>query len=146
MAFLNYDPAKTVRVRVFSPLGFYPQHSIMIPGARLIVHEDLIVSAVQIELPEAHGFGEEHFSDFEFLTLEETRFLAAIALAVHPDNGMAYTYPLLEHVDVAFGLDDDALLEVAQRQVAHASEPGWWRNRGAVGPPASGGPAYDRRE
>jgi hypothetical protein len=26
--------------------------------------------------------------------------LAAIALAVHPDKGMTYTYPLYGHVDV----------------------------------------------
>jgi hypothetical protein len=146
MAFSKHDPAEPVRVRVFSPLGLYPQHSITIPGARLLVREDFIVSVVRVESPEAHGFGDEHFSDFEFLALEETRFLAAITLTVHPDEGMAYTYPLREHVNVAFGLDDDALLEVAQRHVARASESGWWRNRGAVGPPASGGSAYERRE
>src|ERR1700720_551930 len=107
-------PAKPVRVRVFSPLGHYPKHPIAIPGARLLVREDLIVSAVHVEAPEAHGIGDEHFSELEFLALEEARFLAGIVLAVHPDDDKAYTYPLHDHVDVDFGLDDDALIEAAQ--------------------------------
>ncbi|MCO1381794.1 hypothetical protein [Burkholderia multivorans] len=145
MAFSKHDPARPVRVRVFSPLGFYPKHSIAIPGARLLVRDDLIVSAVQVEPPEAHGFGDEHFSDLEFLALEETRFLAGITLGVHPDNGMAYTYPLSGHVDVAFGLDEGALLKAAQQHAARISERGWW-GPGTVLPPACGGPAYRWRE
>jgi hypothetical protein len=93
----------------------------------------------------AHGLGDEHYSDFEFLALEEIRFLAGIVLAVHPDNGMAYTYPLPEHVDVGFGLDDDALIETAKRLATRISEHGWSR-RSAVLPPACGGPAYQWRE
>jgi hypothetical protein len=100
----------------------------MISGARLLVRGDFIMSAIQVEPPEAHGFADEHFSEFEFLALEERRFLAAIVLTMHPDNGRAYTYPLQGHVDVAFGLDDDALLEAAQQL--------------KVLPPVGGGPAY----
>jgi hypothetical protein len=145
MAFSEHDPAKPLRVRVFSPLGFYPPHPVRTPGAQLLVRDDLIVSAVQVMPPKAHGFGDQHFSDLEFLALEEIRFLAGIALAVHPDNGMAWTYPLRGHVDVALGLDDDALIEAARRHAAGTSERGWWSS-GAVLPPAIGGPAYQRRE
>lgn len=140
-----HNPSKQVRVRICSPLGFYPPHSIKIPGARLLVEEDIIVSAVQVEPAATHRIGIEHFSDLEFLALEETRFLAAIALAVHPDDGMIYTYPLTEHVDVAFGFDDHALIEVARQHVALSSEPERLR-LGTVPPPAGGGPAYERRE
>ncbi len=134
-----------LRVRVFSPLGFYPQHPIVIPGARLLVRDDLIVSAIKVEPPEAQGLGDEHFSELEFLALEEMRFLAGIVPAVHPDNGMAYTYPLRGHIDVAFGLSDDALLDAAQQHATRASERGR-RSPAAVLPPACGGPAYRWRE
>ena len=103
------------------------------------------MSAVHVEPPAAHGFGDEQFSELEFLALEETRFLAAIVLAVHPDDGMAFTYPLSGHIDVELGLDDEALLDAAQEHTAWASERGW-RNPGTVLPPAGGGPAYKWRE
>ena len=134
-----------MRVRMFSPLGFYPGHSIAIPGARFLVREDLIVSAIQLEPPETHGFGDEHFSELEFLSLEEIRFLAAIVLAVHPDDGMAYSYPLVGHVDVAIGLDDDALLEVARQHAASTAGQDWRYPDTVL---ATGGdrPAYKWRE
>jgi hypothetical protein len=134
------DTEKPVRVRAFSPLGYYPQHPIAIPGAQLLVREELIVSAVHVEPPEAHGLGDEHFSELEFLALEEMRFLAGIALAVHPDDGMAYTYPLYGHTAVDVGLDDDALFAAAQQL------PTQWRGRCAVLPPISSGHAYQWRD
>jgi hypothetical protein len=133
-----------VRVRIFSPLGHYPRHPIAIPGARLLVSDELIVSFVHVEPPEAHGL--EHSFDLEFLALEETRFLAGIALAVHPENGMAYTYPLHGHVDVDFRLDDDAVIEAAQQLATRISEHSWWTRRVAAPPPGCGGPAYQWRE
>jgi hypothetical protein len=42
-------------------------------------------------------------SQTQFLALE-IRFLAGVALTVHPDDGIAYTYPLHEHAGVEFGL------------------------------------------
>lgn len=110
--YIRYPLSPRVRVRVFSPLGFYPRHSIVAPDARLLVNDELVVSSVYVEPPEVHGL--ERTFELEFLTLEEMRFLAAIALAVHPDDGMAYTYPLYEHADVDCGTDDDALIEAAR--------------------------------
>jgi hypothetical protein len=134
------DTAKPVWVRVFAPLGHYPQHPIAIPGARLLVRDELIVSAVHVEPPQAHGIGDEHFSELEFLALEETRFLAGIALAVHPDDGMVYSYPLHGHAAVDFGLDDEAVIEAAQQLATRT-----W-SRSAVLPPICGGPAYRWRD
>src|SRR5438067_2586313 len=103
MTFYRPDLAKPLRVRMHSPLGYYPRRSIAIPGSRLLVSDDLIASAIQIEAPENHDFGDEHLSELEFLAVEETRFFVAITLAVHPDDGMAYAYPLVGHVDVSCG-------------------------------------------
>jgi hypothetical protein len=64
---------------------------------------------------------------------------------VHPDNGMAFTYPLCGHVDVALRFSDDALLDAAQQHATRASERGR-RTPAAVLPPACGGPAYRWRE
>jgi hypothetical protein len=139
----HYEPPKPVRVRIFSPLGHYPRHPIAIPGARLLVSDELIVSCVHVEPPEVHGL--EHSFELEYLALEETRFLAGIALAVHPDNGTAFTYPLYDHVDVASGLNDDALIEAAQQLAARIFDHSEWSRR-TVPPPACGGPAYQWRE
>ncbi len=131
-----------MHVRIFSPLGHYPRHSIAIPGARLLVSDELIVSSVHVEPPEVHGL--EHSFDLEFLALEETRFFAAIALAVHPDDGMAYTYPLYGHVDVDCGTDD-ALIEAARELAIRPPQRVLW-TRTSAPPPACGGPAYQWHE
>jgi hypothetical protein len=65
---------------------------------------------------------------------------------VHPENGMAYTYPLHGHVDVDFRLDDDAVIEAAQQLATRISEHSWWTRRAAAPPPGCGGPAYQWRE
>jgi hypothetical protein len=72
-----------------------------------------------------------------------TALSAALRLAVHPDSGMAYTYPLYGHVDVDFGLDDDAVIEAAQQLVRRMHS--LWSRR-SVPPPSCGGPAYLWRE
>jgi hypothetical protein len=58
---------------------------------------------------------------------------------------MAFTYPLSEHVDVDFGLDDDALFEAAQQLATRISEDDWWSRREVL-PPICGGPAYEWRD
>src|SRR5262249_37611380 len=122
----------------------YPRHSIVAPDARLLVNDELVVSAVYVDPPEVHGL--EHTFELEFLTLEETRFFAAIALAVHPDDGMAYTYPLYGHVDVDCGTDDYARMEAAGEL---AIRPPWrvsWARDRATPPLTCGGPGYEWRE
>jgi hypothetical protein len=62
-----YEPESKgrYRVRVFSPLGYYPRHSIALPNARLLVNDELIVSSVYVEPPEVHGL--EHSFELEYL-------------------------------------------------------------------------------
>jgi hypothetical protein len=132
-----------LRVRIFSQRAYYPRHPIAVPGARLLVSDELIVSAVLVERPEVHGL--EYSFDLAYLTLEETRFLAGIALAVHPDNGRAWTYPLLEHVDVDFRADDDAVIKAAQQLATRIFDHPEW-SMGRMPPPACGGTAYQWRE
>ena len=67
MTFHAFNPNKPVRVRLLSPLGFYPGHSVVVPGARLLVREDLVTSIVELLPPKEHGLADEHFSDLEFL-------------------------------------------------------------------------------
>jgi hypothetical protein len=109
------------------------------------------VSSVYVEPPEVHGL--EYNFELEYLALEETRFLAGIALAVPPGDGMAYTYPLYGHVDVDCGTDDDALMGAARKLATHWSRPSTELRRefslttiGGSPPPAFGGPAYIWRE
>ena len=125
--YFPYPLGPRMRVRVFSPLGIYPRHSIAVPDARLLVNDELVVSSVYVEPPEAHGV--EDFYELEYLTLEETRFFAAIALAVRPEEGMAYAYPLYGHVHVDCGTDDDALIEAAREL---AIRPPWPISRDVV--------------
>jgi hypothetical protein len=147
MTFTPYDPVKPVRVRLLAPLGFYPRHRIEVPGARLLARDDIVVSAVEIDVRVGDYSGSEDFSELEMLALEEKRFLAAIALAVHPEDGMAHTYPMFYHIQVAPDLDDDALLEAARKYLESGPErQWWWRRPGSALPPDGGGPPYRWRD
>jgi hypothetical protein len=132
------------RVRLFSPLGLYPRHSIAVPDARLLVNDELVVSSVYVEPPAVHGV--EYSFELEYLALEETQFFAAIALAVHPDDGMVFTYPLYGHVDVDCGTDDDAVIEAARELAIRPPDHVSWSRGRAAPPPACGGPGYQWRE
>jgi hypothetical protein len=118
MRALDFDPARPVRVRLLSPLGYQPQHSVVVSGARLVTRDDLAVSAVDGEPSLAHGVDLDHYSELEFLHLEEIRFFAAIALAVHPDEGSVHVYPLHDDLQVERGLDDGTLRD---RALQHAN-------------------------
>ncbi|WP_119460502.1 hypothetical protein [Rhodospirillaceae bacterium SYSU D60014] len=138
-------PSRFLRLRVMSPLGLYPDCSIAVGRNRLLVRDDVIVSLVVALPPETHGLGLEHWSDLEFLALEEVRFLASIALAMRPDHGMVYAYPLPFHLDLArLEEDEGCVVEQAVRHMrAKASD---FAARGAVLPPMGGGPPYARHE
>jgi hypothetical protein len=136
-------PARPTRVRLLSPLGLLPRHSVAAPGARLIARDDLVVSAVDIKPAETHGIGLKHHSDLEFMALEEIRFFASISLAVPTAEGMAYVYPLNLAFDVERGLPDGVVLELAHKHVERFTEEG---RRDVVLPPVAGGPPYEWRE
>jgi hypothetical protein len=93
---------------------------------------------------ETHGIGLEHYSDLEFMALEEIRFLASISLAVPSADGMAYVYPLNTAFDVERGLPDGVVLELAHKYVERFMEED--RRRDVVLPPVAEGPPYEWRE
>jgi len=144
MSARDFDPARPIRVRLLSPLGLLPRHPVEARGARLIARDDLVVSAVEMKPSETHGIGLEHYSDLEFMALEEIRFLASISLAVPPADGMAYVYPLNTAFDVERGLPDGVVLELAHKYVERFMEED--RRRDVVLPPVAGGPPYEWRE
>jgi hypothetical protein len=143
MTACDFDPARPIRVRLLSPLGLLPRRSIEACGARLVTCDDLVVSAVEMKPSETHGIGLEHYSDLEFMALEEIRFLASISLAVPPIDGMAYAYPLDTAFDVEVEVPDGVVLELAHKHVKRFADEG--RRRGVVLPPVAGGPAYEWR-
>jgi hypothetical protein len=139
------DQNKPVRIRLLSPLGLYTRDSFSIPGARLLSRDDLVVSAVEIAPEITHGLGSEHSSELEILALEEIRFLTALELSVHPNDGLMFVYPLHSHFDVVLGLDDDVVLDLAREHAQRVAGDRWLR-RGVELPAAAGGPPYEWRE
>jgi hypothetical protein len=93
-----------LRVRPLSPLGWCPESTISIQGARLVPGDDLAYVLTEIRTEDGRGhnlFG--GYTELEFLALEETRFLAAIMLSLHPDKGQIDLYPLPRHIDFPLG-------------------------------------------
>lgn len=130
-----------LRVRTMSPLGRYPNKTISVGKNRLLVRDDIVITTVPIVEPKYHGFMPEDYSEVEFLSLEEIRLLASFALALRPDAGMAYAYPLPFHFDI--DRDETSEDSLFQQAVAHSlAEGNRWVARGAVLPPAVGGPKY----
>lgn len=131
------------RIRVMSPAGRYPVHSVSVGGARLVSREDLILTAVEVRPKEEHGLDFEQFSEMEVLALEETRFLAAVVLSVPGHHGVVFPYFLPSHTDVVGQLPaDDDLCRLARDHLASDSRA--FASIGEVLPPAAGGPPYDR--
>jgi hypothetical protein len=137
------DPRPHVYLRIMSPLGRYPDRRLSVGGGRLLHKDDLVVSAIQVQPEWAHGVEEDFYSEIEVLALEEVRFLASISLALHPDHGMVYTYPLASELEVDRDLEDEeALLDLAENHALEMARNRFW-SRSAVMPPLAGGPTYE---
>lgn len=97
--------------------------------------------------PERHGIdGLKVYSDLEFLALEEIRFFASVTLALRPDRGMIYPYPLYLHLDTENEVAGaDWILDQA-REAVRAVRLNDFFSRGAVLPPIVGGPSYEFHE
>ena len=134
-------PKRYYRLRLYSPLGHYPTSDVVHERCSLVIHEDLIYSIVFVQDNARHGVTLDHYAEFDFLALEEIRFLAAISLALRPDDGAFYTYPLPIYKDVPArpGLDGTELRETAQ-EFARSLSPD--RFVAATAPPLMGGPSY----
>jgi hypothetical protein len=135
-----------IRLRILSPLGRYPRHSLRVAGGRLLYEDDLVVAAVEVLPEEAHGLDERHYSELEILCLEEIRFLASMSLSVHPTAGMVYPYPIPSHLDLHIHLDDEEALLQAARTHALSLSADKLSSRGTTLPHAAGGPAYEWQE
>lgn len=135
-----------LRLRLLSPLGRYPDRSVSVGGARLLIRDDLAVSIVPTKRQELHGVTEEGFSELEFLALEEIRFLTSITLSLRPDHGMIFPYPVPIHVDLdSADLSDDWIFENACKYVSTIPCDSFI-SRGAVLPPLVGGPRYEQHD
>jgi hypothetical protein len=132
-----------LRIRPLSPLGSYPRSTVNVRGARLVVAEDLSYVATEIRSEDRHGASFGGYKEVEFLSLEETRFLAAVMLSNDPEQGQLDPYPLPLHVDFPLeSLPDD--LDEAARAFMRSMPSDGYETRGMVLPPLIGGPAYNR--
>lgn len=140
-------PKRFFRLRLFSPLGHYPASSVEHQNASLIVSNEIVFSVVRVLDQARHGITTHHYTEFDFLSLEEIRFLAAISLSLRPDEGAFYTYPLPLYKDIPARptLDREELhrsaLEFARTLDANRYQDPT-RYRAAVLPPLLGGPQY----
>lgn len=106
----------SLRIRIHAPLGHYPPQSVEFDGARLIVSDDIIFSVMEVRPQDIHGIDAYHFSELEFLSLEELRFFSAISLSIRPDMGMIWLYPWPYSSEINVELaDNDALRDAAQK-------------------------------
>jgi hypothetical protein len=80
----------------------------------LLIDDDVALTAVKVAPQGEHGIGVDAYSELEFLTLEEVRYLAAVMLSLRPDRGMIYVYPLPITVQTQTADDDKALLKLAR--------------------------------
>lgn len=145
------NPEKvSVRLRLLSPLGRYPAADVKVGNCLLTVRDGIGFSAVVARPGRTHGLGVTHHSEIEIFALEEVRFLAAIALALPPDRGMVYAYPLPLHDDLLparrngrlAGMWDASALEMRAREMAAGIRQEDWRCSGEMLPPVSGGPPH----
>ena len=89
---------------------------------------------------ENHGLTAEHYTEVEYLSLEEIRFFASVTLSLRPDKGMVYTYPWPTSIRVDEDIvDEDLLYNLAGE---HVDEIARSREQGFVFPPCRGGGAY----
>ncbi|KAA0682217.1 hypothetical protein [Roseomonas genomospecies 6] len=138
--------APTMRVRLMSPLGRYPAVTVASGTAKLLVDDGLIFTAMPVHPWEHHGF--EAYSEVEYLAFEEIRFLAALALSMHPDHGMVYAYPMRPSLELpvaeAWGGAQIAGAAQGCLDAVVSAERTW--PRGRVMPPKAGGPPYEVHE
>jgi hypothetical protein len=114
------------RIRPHSPLGLFPATPVFVDGAQLLYGDGIILSVVRIDEPEAHGIdGVLVYSELEFLALEEIRFLGCLGLALRPDSGMIYTYPMDLKADVSELLDPASIYETGRVLLGKADKQGF---------------------
>ena len=134
------------RVRLLSPLGYYPSSSISVGNSHLLIANDIAVSVVLAQPEEVHGVTAEQYSEVGFLCLDEIKFFSALILAHSPNHGMVYPYPLPAYRDYRYlKIDRDVILDNA-RTHALSLDLAAYPLRGSTLPPLLGGPIYDSQQ
>jgi len=111
------------RLRVLSPLGFYPARDIVTNSGRFIIEDDIAFLMTSADLGRGVS-GPESVSEIEFLTLEEIRLLGCITISWKEEHGSLSFYPIPHHIDLVLGPTSqrDELLGVARRHVVSIQE------------------------
>ena len=128
-------------------MGRYPKSEIAHGRSSLIVEKDIAILASIVREQTAHGLTFDHYSEVEFLALEEVRFLGAVTLSMRPDRGILAPYPLRLHRDMALRprLGRQDLLDAA-REFAASIPLNHWNPCGLVLLPKVSGLNYVRHE
>jgi hypothetical protein len=133
------------RLTLLSPLGLYPSQGVATSYGRLIIEDDIAFIVTNSEHDQRDG-DPERFSEVEFLTIEEMRFLGCLTVAWPESLGTLKFYPIPGHMDLPFDLTAPrtALLEAARQHMraVHADR----HATGLVLGPLVGGPAYRRQD
>lgn len=137
----SYKPVSCgFRVRLMSPLGVYPDHSIILEDAAFIVSSDLCFSIVRI-VEEDWGF-----SEVDSLSPLDIPLLGSLLL-----SGAGYPYPVggveLETATQE-PLNSDCIAECRQHLLAHLEEERTHAGPATAihSPPASGGHSYEAHD
>ena len=91
------------RLTLLSPLGLYPPNDIVTDFGRFVVDDDIAfivttcTSGVEID-------DRELYSEVEFLTVEEIRFLGCLTIACPESAGTLQFYPIPEHTTLSHDL------------------------------------------
>jgi hypothetical protein len=129
------------RLRLLSPLGVYPVTDIVTDSGRFIIERD-IAFLITVSDSVLQDSGSEIFSEVEYLTLEEIRFLGCITVSRQQQHGLLMLYPIPLHKDIPFALmaPRGELLIAARRYALSLQE--ICCREGIVLPSVAGGPGY----
>ena len=158
---VDYNITPDLIVRVLSPLGVYPEKTILAHDYAYFADADICFSVINYEKFEVDD--ENYYSEMEWAHPNEIRLFSSILIAVDRDVSFIsiYPFPCTERLAVSgeLSLKDIGLLDEIKEfliktiNAADKQVPGYpapQRNRyqntkGISLPPANGGPDYDFR-
>lgn len=101
--FDRLDENCTHIIRVLSPLGTYPRHTIKNNGSSLYISDDICFSIVNLFPLDAYP--EDYYSEVEWGVINEIKFYSSIALSINWHDGNFVFYPLSKRNYIKY--DDD---------------------------------------
>lgn len=130
------------RVRLMSPLGNYPAHSVVGESSALVVTPEVCFSIVRVKERDCS------FSEVDNLTPAEIPLLGSILLSGDKGDSYIYPYPtdsvLLLESDSTQGINEGSISESRLSLIDHLSQgqPGSTPAHNVHMPPALGGASY----